>query len=57
MFNLPKVAVESRVWYQARVKFQDLSEIVWAAITLNEKTLYHERRIKINQKRLISELL
>ena len=51
---LPKVTVESRVRYQADVNFQDLSEIVKAAVTLNEKALYYDRRIKINQKRLMN---
>ena len=48
---LPEVTLESIVRYQADVNFQDLSEIVKAAITLNEKALYYGRRIKINQKR------
>ena len=48
---LPKVTLESRVRYQADVNFQDLSEIVKAAVTLNEKGLCYDRRIKINQKR------
>ena len=51
---LPKVTVESRVRYQAGVNFQDLSEIVKSAVTLNEKALYYDRRIKINQKRLMN---
>ena len=51
---LPKVTVESRVRYQADVNFQDLSEIVKAAVTLNEKALHYDRRIKINQKRLMN---
>ena len=50
----PKVTVESRVRYQADVNFQDLSEIVKSAVTLNEKALYFDRRIKINQKRLMN---
>ena len=36
---LPKVTVESRVWYQADVNFQDLSEVVWVAVSINQKTL------------------
>ena len=51
---LPEVTLESRVRYQADVNFQDLSEIVKAAITLNGKALYYGRRIKINQKRLMN---
>ena len=51
---LPKVTLESRVRYQAGVNFQDLGEIVNAAVTLNEKALYYDRRIKINQKRLMN---
>ena len=51
---LPEVTLESRVRYQADVNFQDLSEIVKAAVTLNEKALYYDRRIKINQKRLMN---
>ena len=51
---LPEVTLESIVRYQADVNFQDLSEIVKAAITLNEKALYYGRRIKINQKRLMN---
>ena len=47
---LPEVTVESRVRYQADVNFQDLSEIVKAVVTLTEKVLYYDRRIKINQK-------
>ena len=50
----PEVTLESRVRYQADVNFQDLSEIVKAAVTLNEKALYYDRRIKINQKRLMN---
>ena len=48
------ITLESRVRYQADVNFQDLSEIVKAAITLNGKALYYGRRIKINQKRLMN---
>ena len=51
--ELPKVTVESRVWYQADVNFQDLSEVVWVAVSINQKTLNYDRRIKINQKRLM----
>ena len=51
---LPKVTLESRVRYQADVNFQDLSEIVKAVVTLIEKALYCDRRIKINQKRLMN---
>ena len=51
---LPKVTLESRVRYQADVNFQDLSETVKAAVTLNEKALHYDRRIKINQKRLMN---
>ena len=51
---LPEVTLESRVRYQAGVNFQDLSEIVKSAVTLNEKALYYDRRIKINQKRLMN---
>ena len=51
---LPKVTLESRVRYQADVNFQDLSEIVKAVVTLTEKALYYDRRIKINQKRLMN---
>ena len=46
--------LESRVRYQADVNFQDLSEIVKAAVSLNEKALHYDRRIKINQKRLMN---
>ena len=49
-----KVTLESRVRYQVDMNFQHLSEIVKAAITLNEKALYYDRRIKINQKRLMN---
>ena len=51
---LRKVTVESRVWYQADVNFQDLREVVWAAISINQKTLNYDRQIKINQKRLMN---
>ena len=51
---MPKVTLESRVRYQADVNFQDLSETVKAAVTLNEKALHYDRRIKINQKRLMN---
>ena len=51
---LPKVTLESGVRYQADVNFQDLSEIVKAAVTFNEKALHYDRRIKINQKRLMN---
>ena len=50
----PKVTLESRVRYQVDMNFQHLSEIVKAAVTLNEKALYYDRRIKINQKRLMN---
>ena len=43
---LPKVTLESRVRYQADENFQDLSEIVKAVVTLTEKALYYDRRIK-----------
>ena len=39
---LPKVTVESRVWYQADVNFQDLSEVVWVAVSINQKTLNYD---------------
>ena len=39
---LPKVTVESRVWYQANVNFQDLSEVVWVAVSINQKTLNYD---------------
>ena len=51
---LPEVTLESRVRYQVEMNFQHLNEIVKAAITLNEKALYYDRRIKINQKRLMN---
>ena len=50
----PQVTLESRVRYQVDMNFQHLSEIVKAAVTLNEKALYYDRRIKINQKRLMN---
>ena len=54
MIKKISVTQESRVRYQADVNFQDLSEIVKAVVTLNEKALYYDRRIKINQKRLMN---
>ena len=39
---LPKVTVESRVWHQADVNFQDLSEVVWVAVSINQKTLNYD---------------
>ena len=39
---LPNVTVESRVWYQADVNFQDLSEVVWVAVSINQKTLNYD---------------
>ena len=50
----PEVTLESRVRYQADVNFQDLSEIVKAVVTLTEKALHYDGRIKINQKRLMN---
>ena len=51
---LPEVTLESRVRYQVEMNFQHLNEIVKAAITLNEKALYYDKRIKINQKRIMN---